>query len=93
MIIDGAGERGAGGVGPYRMSSKMEYNEEGSWGSTKTVEVDGHNAKLSALKSGKYSISMFYDERFAVDIETHELAREALEQIIEQLDLVELKNL
>lgn len=90
MIIDGAGEKGAGGVGPYRMSSKMEYDEEGSWGTTKTIEIDGHKAKLSSLKSGKYSISMFYNERFAVDIETHELEREALEQIVEELKLNKL---
>ncbi|MDX1463438.1 MAG: hypothetical protein R3359_10305 [Marinirhabdus sp.] len=93
MVIDGAGEKGANAVGAYRASSKIEYNDEGNWGSTKTVKIDNHNAKLSDLKNGKYSVSMFYNERFAVDIETHELPGEALEQIIEQLNLNELKNL
>lgn len=93
MVIDGAGERGANGVGPYRASSKIEYNDEGSWGSTKTIDIEGHKAKFSDLKNEKYSVSMFYDERFAVDIETHELPREALEQIIKQLNLNELNNL
>ncbi|MAU16020.1 MAG: hypothetical protein CMH46_10840, partial [Muricauda sp.] len=36
MVIDGAGEKGASGVGPYRMSSTMNYDQKGSWGTTKT---------------------------------------------------------
>ena len=94
MVIDGAGKRGAGVVGPYRMSNKIEYNEEGIWGATKTIEIDGHKAKLSSLKSGKNSISMFYDNRFAVDIETNEVEEhDALYKIFRKLNLEQLNNL
>ena len=94
MVIDGAGERGAGGVGPYRMSSKMDYDTEDTWGSTKTVLIDGVKAKKSYLKSSNsYDLSMFYAERFAVDIKTNEIDEATLEKIIQELNLNELKNL
>ncbi len=93
MVIDGAGERGAGGVGPYRMSSKMEYNTEDEWGYTKTVVIDGVNAKRSYVKtSGMYSLSMYYANRFAVDIEIHNFSEDMLEEIVEALNLSELKK-
>ena len=94
MVIDGAGEKGAGGVGPYRMSSKMDYDTEDTWGSTKTVLIDGVKAKKSYLKSSNsYDLSMFYAERFAVDIKTNEIDEATLEKIIQELNLNELKNL
>ena len=93
MVIDGAGERGAGGVGPYRMSSKMEYNTEDEWGYTTTVVIDGVNAKRSYVKtSGMYSLSMYYANRFAVDIEIHNFSEDMLEEIVEALNLSELKK-
>tara|TARA_A100000171_G_C2140545_1_gene155530 strand:+ start:16980 stop:17591 length:612 start_codon:yes stop_codon:yes gene_type:complete len=93
MIIDGAGERGAGGVGPYRMSSKMDYDSKDEWGSTKTVVIDGVKAKKSYVKtSGMYSLSMFYADRFAVDIELHDFSEDSLEEVVKELDLSELKK-
>ncbi|MCK7590766.1 hypothetical protein M0G43_09285 [Subsaxibacter sp. CAU 1640] len=94
MVIDGAGEKGAGSVSPYRMSSKMDYNEENTWGYTKSKIINGIKVKESYLKGNeKYSLSMFYDERFAVDIETQEVSKEDLPRILEELNLEELKNL
>jgi hypothetical protein len=93
MVIDGAGERGAGGVGPYRMSSKMDYNTEDEWGYTKTVIIDGVKAKKSYVKtSGMYNLSMYSANRFAVDIEIHNFSEDRLEEIVEELNLSELKK-
>ncbi|MDL5512670.1 hypothetical protein QSE00_12645 [Arenibacter sp. M-2] len=93
MVIDGAGEKGAGGVGPYRMSSKMNYDTKGDWGSTKTVLIDDVKVKKSYLKSSNsYDLSMFYAERFAVDIKTNEIDEVTLEKIVKELNLSELKK-
>tara|TARA_R100000935_G_scaffold58415_2_gene95413 strand:- start:96523 stop:97134 length:612 start_codon:yes stop_codon:yes gene_type:complete len=93
MVIDGAGEKGASGVGPYRMSSKMDYDSKDEWGSTKTVVIDGVKAKKSYVKtSGMYSLSMFYADRFAVDIELHDFLEDRLEEVVKELDLSELKK-
>lgn len=91
MVIDGAGEKGNNAVNTYRMSSTMEYDEKGSWGSTKTTTLNGLKVKESALTNGKYNLSMFYDNRFAVDVETYEVGHEELEQIIKELNLEQLK--
>ncbi|MBR9855714.1 MAG: hypothetical protein GYB37_14235 [Algicola sp.] len=91
MVIDGAGEKGNNAVGSYRMASTMEYDEKGSWGSTKTTTLNGLKVKESALTNGKYNLSMFYDNRFAVDVETYEVGHEELEQIIKELNLEQLK--
>jgi len=93
MVIDGAGERGASGVGPYRMSSKMDYDSSDKRGYTKTAVIDGVKAKKSYVKtSGMYSLSMFYADRFAVDIETHEFTEDMLEKIVKELNLSTLKS-
>lgn len=91
MVIDGAGEKGNNAVNTYRMSSTMEYDEKGSWGSTKTTILNGLKVKESALTNGKYNLSMFYDNRFAVDVETFEVGHEELEKIIKELNLEQLK--
>ena len=94
MVIDGAGEKGAGGVGPYRMSSKMDYDEEDEWGYSKSRVIDGIKMKESYRKTGDaYTLSMFYADRFAVSIKTNKVTREELEQIISDLKLDKLKNL
>ncbi len=94
MVIDGAGEKGAGAVGPYRMSSKMDYNTEDTWGYTKTRTINGVKAKESYRKSANsYAVSMFYADRFAVDIETYNLEQAELEQIIKELNLDKLSDL
>lgn len=94
MVIDGAGEKGAGGVGPYRMSSKMDFNQEDEWGYQKSKTIQGIKLKESYRKSGDaYALSMFYNDRFAVDIKTSEIAHEELEQILEELNLDQLSNL
>ncbi|PKA84468.1 hypothetical protein ATE92_2658 [Ulvibacter sp. MAR_2010_11] len=93
MVIDGAGEKGASGVGPYRMSSKMDYDSKDEWGSTKTVVIDGIKAKKSYVKtSGMYSLSMFYNHRFAIDIEAHNFSEDKLAEIVKELNLSELKK-
>jgi hypothetical protein len=90
MIIDGAGEKGNNAVSTYRMSSTMEYDEKGSWGSTKTTTINGIKVKESALKNGKFNLSMFHDNRFAVDVETYEVSHEELEQLVKELNLGQL---
>lgn len=90
MIIDGAGEKGNNAVSTYRMSSTMEYDEKGSWGSTKTTNINGIKVKESNLKNGKFNLSMFYDNRFAVDVETYEVGHEELEQLVKELNLGQL---
>ncbi|RDK86968.1 hypothetical protein [Marinirhabdus gelatinilytica] len=93
MVIDGAGEKGAGGVGPYRMSSKMDYDTEDKWGYTKSRMINGIKVKESYNKTGdSYSLSMFYNERFAVDVETHEIEQSELDQIVKGLNLNKLSN-
>lgn len=90
MIIDGAGEKGNNAVSTYRMSSTMEYDEKGSWGSTKTTTINGIKVKESNLKNGKFNLSMFHDDRFAVDVETYEVGHEELEQLVKELNLGQL---
>jgi len=90
MIIDGAGEKGNNAVSTYRMSNTMEYDEKGSWGTTKTTTINGIKVKESNLKNGKFNLSMFYDNRFAVDVETYEVRHEELEQLVKELNLGQL---
>ncbi len=90
MVIDGAGEKGNNAVSTYRFSSTREYDEKGSWGTTKTTTLNGLKVKESALKSGKFSLSMFYNNRFAVDVETYEVSHDELEQIVKDLNLEQL---
>ncbi len=90
MVIDGAGEKGASGVGPYRMSSKMNYDQKGSWGTTKTKIINGLKVKESDLKDDTYNLSLFYGDRFAVDIKTIGVAHDELQQILTELDLEHL---
>ena len=42
--------------------------------------------------SGMYSLSMYYANRFAVDIEIHNFSEDMLEEIVEALNLSELKK-
>jgi hypothetical protein len=94
MVFDGAGEIGAGAVGVYMMSSEKEYNQEEEWGYEKSVVIDGIKMKENYRKSGdKYNLTMFYNNRFALDIETKEVNHEELEQIIKDLNISGLKNL
>lgn len=94
VIIDGAGEKGAGGVGPYRMSSKMDYDKEDEWGYEKSKILNGIKVKESFRKSGDaYTITMFYDNRYAINIKTTKIIQEELEQIVEQLNLDQLSKL
>lgn len=93
MVIDGAGEKGAGGVGTYRMSSKIDYDTNDKWGYTKTILIDGVKTKKSYVKtSDMFNLSMFYANRFAVDIEAHKLPEASLEQIVKELNLNTLKK-
>lgn len=87
MILDGAGKKGNNAVNTYRFSSTREYDEKGSWGTTKTKIINGLKVKESALKSGKFSLSLFYDNRFAVDVETYEVGQEELDQLLKELHL------
>ena len=90
MIFDGAGEKGNNAVNTYRFSSTREYDEKGSWGYTKSNMINGIKVKESSLKSGKFSLSMFYNNRFAVDVETYEVSHDELEQIVKDLNLEQL---
>ncbi|WP_345276396.1 hypothetical protein [Litoribaculum gwangyangense] len=93
MIIDGAGERGASAVGTYMFSSQMDYDEETSYGYIKSRFVDGMKLKETYSKGNdKYNISMFYAERFAVDVETQEVKHEDIDKIIKELKLQQLTN-
>ena len=92
MIIDGAGEKGSGAVQSYLMSSRMEYNEDQSWGTTKTKMIKGIKVKETKFKGeDKYNLSMFYNNRFAIDIETKEISGDDLEQIFIELKLDQLQ--
>ncbi|MAO18039.1 hypothetical protein J0656_15800 [Muricauda ruestringensis] len=91
MVIDGAGEKGNNAVSSYRMSSTIEYDEKGTWGSTKTTTISDIKVKESSLKNGKFNLSMFHENRFAVDVETYEVGHEELEQLVKELNLEQLK--
>ncbi|TXD82091.1 hypothetical protein ESY86_15595 [Subsaximicrobium wynnwilliamsii] len=94
MIIDGAGERGPGNVSTYRMAVNMELNMENENSYTKSSEIAGIKVKEGYNKTADiYSLMMFYGERFAVDIKTHEIEHEQLEQMVEELNLEELSSL
>ena len=93
MIIDGAGEKGANGVAPYRASSTLNIDDKGAWGSTKTETVNGLKTKVSYLEEDRLNASMFYNERFAVDIKLNELTRGSLDQIAQELKLEKLKEI
>ncbi|WP_293293770.1 hypothetical protein [Allomuricauda sp.] len=93
MIIDGAGEKGANGVAPYRATSTLNIDDKGAWGSTKTETVNGLKAKVSYLEEDRLNASMFYNERFAVDIKLNELTRGSLDQIAQELKLEKLKEI
>tara|TARA_R110002049_G_scaffold72563_4_gene187799 strand:- start:4505 stop:5113 length:609 start_codon:yes stop_codon:yes gene_type:complete len=91
MVIDGAGEKGASGVGPYRMSSTMDYDQEDEWGYTKSRIINGIKVKESYRKSGEaYTLSMFYGDRFAVDVKTSKVTKEELDDIMKELNLEQL---
>jgi len=91
MVIDGAGDRGASGVSSYMFASNMDYDEDNDSRYTKTKFIDGVKVKETFHKSdGNYHISMFYGERFAVDIETKEINHNELEQLIKELNLEQL---
>jgi hypothetical protein len=90
MVIDAAGEKGADATATYRMSSTRDYDEKGSWGYTKTKTINGIKVKESFLKDEKYNLSIFYNNRFAVDIETHEIGEEKLGQLLKELQLEQL---
>lgn len=92
MVIDAAGEKGADATATYRMSSTREYDEKGSWGYTKTKTINGIKVKETKFKGeDKYNLSLFYNNRFAVDIETHEIGEEKLEQLLKELQLDQLQ--
>lgn len=91
MVIDAAGEKGADATATYRMSSTRDYDEKGSWGYTKTKTINGIKVKESYLKDEKFNLSIFYNNRFAVDIETHEIGEEKLEQLLQELQLDQLQ--
>ena len=91
MVIDGAGEKGNNAVSSYRMSSTIEHDEKGTWGSTKTTTISDIKVKESSLKNGKFNLSMFHENRFAVDVETYEVGHEELEQLVKELNLEQLK--
>lgn len=94
MVIDGAGEKGAGGVGPFKMYSKTDYDTEDEERYKKTRVLEGVRVVESYRKTGNYySLSMFYGERFGIKIETFELEQHALDLIFTELNLNELKNL
>lgn len=92
MILDGAGEKGNNAVNTYRFSSTRDYDEKGSWGYTKSNMINGIKVKESGLKSGKYNLSIFYGDRFAIDVETYEVTREELEPLLADLNLNRLLN-
>ena len=88
MVIDGAGPKGVGAIGPYMMSSKMDYDLEESWGTTKSKTINGIKVKETYQKNNdEYTLSMFYNNRFAVDIEASEISYEELEQLVKELNL------
>lgn len=91
MVFDGAGEQGANVTATYRDSSTRDYDEKGSWGYTKTKIINGIKVKESYLKDEKYNLSIFYNNRFAIDIETHEVGEEKLEQLLKELNLDQLQ--
>jgi hypothetical protein len=86
-VFDGAGERGASAVGVYRMLEKMEYDNTYDYGYRKTRMIDGAKVKENYFKPNRYTIMMFYGERFGVDIETHEIEHDQLEEIFKELNL------
>ena len=90
MVIDAAGEKGADATATYQMSSTRNYDDKGSWGYTKTKTINGIKVKESYLKDEKYNLSIFYNNRFAVDIETHEIGEEKLGQLLKELQLEQL---
>lgn len=94
MVIDGAGEKGAAGVGPYKIYSKMDYDTQDENRYKKSRVIDGVRVVEAYRKSGNtYSLSMFYNERFGVNIEIFELEQKALDQVFKELNLNELKDL
>jgi hypothetical protein len=94
MVFDGAGDIGASSVGVYIMSSIKEYNQVADWGYEKSVVIDGIKMKETYRKSGdKYNLAMFYNNRFALDIDTKEVNHEELVQMIKELHISGLKKL
>jgi hypothetical protein len=94
MVIDGAGEKGAGAVGTYKLYSKMDYDTKDENRYKKSRVIDGVKVVEAYRKSGNtYSLSMFYDERFGVHIEIFELEQHALDKVFKELKLNELNNL
>jgi hypothetical protein len=91
MVFDAAGQQGYNVTATYRDSSTRDYDEKGSWGYTKTKIINGIKVKESYLKDEKYNLSIYYNNRFAVDIETHEIGEEKLEQLLKELNLDQLQ--
>ncbi len=93
-IVDGASKDGLLAIQTHYMAQTLELNSIKSSGHEKTYEKNGLKILETYVKKDEfYRISYLYDMRFGVTLETHKLPREALDQIIEQLNLNELKNL
>ncbi|WP_425637416.1 hypothetical protein ACPUEN_18590 [Algoriphagus yeomjeoni] len=90
MIIDGTGEKGADAVGTYKFSHTKDYDEKGSWGYTKTIVHEGVKMKESSLGEDRFNWSLFYKDRFAVDIDGKEVTKEELDGIMKDLNLTRL---
>ncbi|RAI90188.1 hypothetical protein [Algoriphagus yeomjeoni] len=90
MILDGAGEKGADAVGTYKFSHTKDYDEKGSWGYTKTIDHEGVKMKESSLGEDRFNWSLFYKDRFAVDIDAKEVTKDELDGIMKDLNLERL---
>ncbi|MDT0555200.1 hypothetical protein [Patiriisocius hiemis] len=93
-IVDGASKDGLLAINTHYMAQTLELNSVKSSGHEKTYEKNGLKVLETYVKKDEfYRVSFLYDMRFGVTLETHKVPREALEQIIEQLNLNKLKNL
>ncbi|MFC5625859.1 hypothetical protein [Algoriphagus winogradskyi] len=90
MIIDGAGAKGADAVGTYKFAHTKDYDEKGSWGYAKTIIHEGIKMKESGLAEDRFNWSLFYKDRFAIDIDAKEVAKEELDAIMKDLNLERL---
>jgi len=92
MVFDAAGEQGFSVTSTYRDSSTRDYDEKGSWGYTKTKIINGLKVKETNFKGeDKFNLSIYYNNRFAVDIETNEISGDDLEQLLIELNLDQLQ--
>jgi len=93
LIIDGHGEKGAVAAGSFVSIKYDNINSDKSNGYTKTIMYEDTVVKEEYTKHNKlYTLSFFYDNRFAVEMKLKGFEQNELWEVFKAFKLNELTN-